>query len=343
MVVMVVLVAGCGGAVIPAGRSYVPSRLDGAPTSDVVSAEFAEVAPIIDGVVTDLEDVWSDATEVILTAKDETTEVPVSMKAAYDDHNVYLLFTWADDKAHIGGKMWEMRERDGQKSWKFGSQLGKEDMISIAFESTKIEGFETEGCNVLCHSGPNYMLAPNMGEFLDVWTWRAASTFFTAAATNHVVGPLGPSFDQDAEDFNTKSAIINMPGSLIQNMINVASPAYVMSRGLAPTQIGDFTLMEPVPEDINSLPLSKAPYFMKLPGKPDIVCMASYNDEDEENKFWTVEMRRPLTTDNPLQVQFAHNPAEDGYYLFHLSIFDNQMGEGHIYTEAPATLEFVGK
>lgn len=71
--------------------------------------------------------------------------------------------------------------------------------------------------------------------------------------------------------------------------------------------------------------------------------MASYNDEDEENKFWTVEMRRPLTTDNPLQVQFAHNPAEDGYYLFHLSIFDNQMGEGHIYTEAPATLEFVGK
>jgi len=44
MVVMVVLVAGCGGAVIPAGRSYVPSRLDGAPTSDVVSAEFAEVA-----------------------------------------------------------------------------------------------------------------------------------------------------------------------------------------------------------------------------------------------------------------------------------------------------------
>ncbi len=333
------LVIGCGGVKLPSPRSYVPSRLEEPATSDLLSAEYAELAPSIDGMVGDLEDAWLDALETELIATGEDEEVKITTKATYDDHNLYLLFTWEDDSEDLAGKMWEMKERRGELAWGFGSRLPNEDMLSIGFESTPIEGFEAEGCNKLCHSGPNYMAAMKMGELLDVWTWRAYETYLTSSACNHIVGPLGEGIDPDAQEFDTTSGLIYLPGTLYPNKKNVGSPLYVPAG--PPQQIGNKDIMMPVPDDLSTLPPeTKAPYYIQLPGKADIKCMASYNEDD---KIWTVEMKRSLVTENNMQVQFAHNPEEDAYYLFHLSVFDDSSGEDHVYTEMPTTLEFVGK
>lgn len=339
IVVVAGLVVGCGGVKLPAPRSYVPSRLDGPPTSDLLAADYATLAPQIDGIASELEDIWMDAVPTELVAANEDEEVVITAKAGYDDFNAYFLFTWKDEKMHLGGKMWEMRERDGDKSWKFGSKLPRQDMLSIGFEVTPIEGFDAEGCNKLCHSGPNYMAATKMGEIMDVWTWTAHETFITGTATNHIVGPLGAGIDDQADNFDTTSGLVYLPGSLFPNKKTVASPLFIPLA--TPLQVGSMELMKPVPENLNTLPTeTTAPYYIQLEGTPDIKCMASY---DEEAQMWTVEMSRALVTDDSRQVQFAHDPTEDAYYLFHLSVFDNQMGEGHIYTEKPATLEFAGK
>ncbi len=338
VIVVAGLVVGCGGVKLPPSRSYVPSRLEMPVTQEILSADFAEIAPVVDGFAGEFEDAWLDALPITLTAENEDDKYEIITKATYDDFNVYFLFSWKDEKMNLGGKMWEMRERDGEKSWKFGSRLPKEDMLSVGFEVTPIEGFEVEGCNKLCHSGPNYM-AGKIGELLDIWTWQAHETFITGSASNHVVGPLGAGIDDQADNFDTATGLIYLPGTLYPNKKSVASPLFIPVG--APQQIGNIDLMKPVPANLNTLPAeTTAPYYIQLPGNPDIKCMASYNEEDG---IWTVEMSRSLVTNSNLQVQFAHNPTEDAYYLFHLSVFDNQMGESHVYTEKPTTLEFAGK
>lgn len=333
------LVIGCGGIKLPSPRSYVPSRLDAPPTSEVLSAEYAEVSPCIDGMVGELEDAWLDALETVLTPTGEDDEFKVTAKATYDDHNIYFLFTWEDEREDLAGKMWELKERRGEIAWGFGSRFPNEDMLSIGFESTPIEGFQDEGCNKLCHSGPNYMAAMKMGELVDVWTWRAYETFLTGSASNHILVPLGEGIDHDSKEFDTTSGLIYLPGTLYPNKKNVGSPLYIPTG--PPQQIGNTDIMIPVPEDLSTLPPeTKAPYYLQLSGTADIKCMANYNEED---KTWTVEMKRSLVADNNMQVQFAHNPKEDAYYLFHLAIFDDNSGEDHVYTEQPTTLEFVGK
>jgi len=339
VLVVSALVVGCGGINLPSPRSYVPSRLDAPATTGLLSAEFAELAPSIDGKVGELEDAWLDAFDTKLTASGEDEEFEVTAKATYDEHNVYFLFTWKDESKDLAGKMWGMKERRGEMAWGFGSRLPNEDMLTIGFESTPIKGFEDEGCNALCHSGPNYMAAMNMGELLDIWTWRAHETYLTGSACNHIVGPLGAGIDPDSNDFDTTSGLIYLPGTLYPNKLNVGSPLFIPAG--PPQQIGNTEIMKPVPEDLSTLPPeTKAPYYIQLEGTPDVACMASY---DEDEKTWTIEMKRSLVTDNNMQVQFAHNPAEDAYYLFHLAVFDDSSGEDHIYTEKPTTLEFVGK
>ncbi len=334
-----ILLAGCGAPPSTPRYSYVPTRYESAPTAMLLTAEYTDVAPQIDGVTAETEDAWASAAPLQVKLGSAGAEYLVDLKSAYDDNNLYLTATWKDESPNISGRVWETREGGG---WKSGTMLPKQDMLSLGFEATPVKDFDKQGCQVICHDN-TYQATPNLGEFLDMWVWMAAETGQLGYANNYSIGAVAPSIDPKAEDFETRSAWHYMTGSLYPNKRNARSPRYIPKPTIPYSLLvfGDLSMMEDAPVDPTNLPAGvKAPYYMKNPGTTDIACVAKYN---EEAKTWTVEMKRSLVTSNPNQVQFAHNPADGGFYLFGLSLFDNQMGVSHVYTIEAITLEFSGK
>lgn len=329
-----VVLAGCGGSTPVVEKSYTPSMYD-TPTSSIINAEFTEIAPIIDGMADPAEEAWANA--VALNLEVGESKVKTAAKACYDSENVYLQFTWADEGSDFSGKPWEIK---GEK-WGSSVALTKQDMFSIGFVSNKITDFDKQGgCNAICHNSKS-MYTNKPGETLDIWTWMAAESSQLGVANNYVVGSPNPKLDPETMD--VKAGYEYMPGALIQNKRDTRSPMYVLQPGVPydNNTIGDLNFMTTAPVDPKTLgPDAKAPYYIKLPGQGCIKTRATY---DETAKLWTLEMKRPLSTGNPLQVQFSHDPAEDAYYMLGFSIFDNQSAAGHIYTADAITLQFVGK
>jgi hypothetical protein len=329
-----IVLAGCGGGSPVVEKSYTPSMYD-TPTSIIISADYTELAPIVDGVVDPLEEAWANAVATDVTVGESTD--PTKVRACYDSENIYLQFTWKDESPDFSGKPWEMK---GER-WGSSITLTKQDMFSVGFVSNKITDFDKQGgCNAICHNSKS-MYTNKPGESLDVWTWMSAESAQMGVANNYVVGSPNPKLDTETMD--VKAGYTYMPGALIQNKRDTRSPLYVLEPGIPYdlNTIGDLEFMTTAPADPKTLgPDAKAPYYIKLPGQGCIKAMATYNDTD---KVWTLEMKRSLRTGNPLQVQFSHDPAEDAYYMLGFSIFDNQSAAGHIYTADAITLQFVGK
>ena len=331
--------AGCGGSVPISVSSSVPAPYESAPTGTVVTAEYTELAPRIDGVASELDEAWTNAQSTIVKVSDSANTYEVTLKAAFDDENFFLLATWKDESMDIGGKPWEVREGGTFKS---GTSLPKQDMFALGFEASPIKEFTKQGCSVLCHDN-SYMATNDKGEFIDIWTWMSAESGQLGTANDYVVGPLANSVDPKGETFETTSAYSYFPGSLYINKRNARSPEF-MQRLTIPYSlmtIGDLSKMVEVPADTTGLPAGlMVPYYIKNPGTGDVACQAKY---DDQAKAWTVEFKRKLVTANPTQVQFAHKLEDGGFYLFGLSLFDNQKGVSHVYTTEPVSLEFSGK
>lgn len=334
MIIGILLVSGCGGAVNLSTKSSTASRYQTSATTFKLGAEYTEVAPSIDGAVSEITDeAWLNAALIDVKIDDANT---VQLKAAYDENNLYLLAEWADDEANYSGKPWETRAGSGFKS---GSNLPKQDMLAIGFESSPIKDFEKQGCAIVCHDNA-YMSTNAPGEFMDIWTWMAAESGLTGTANNYIVGNI-PS-KVDGKEFTT-AGYHYLNGSLIANKRNPLSPEWMQKPTIpyANMLFGDIAQMVTVPEDATKLPEGlNIPYYIKNPGTGDIVCSATYN---AETKKWTAEFKRALTTGNPTQIQFSHKLEEDAIYMFGLSLFNNQKGVSHVYLAEAIALEFTGK
>ncbi len=332
VVMSLLVLAGCGGGSAVVEKSVTPSMYE-APTATILSAEYSEIAPLIDGAIDPAEEAWANAAPVEIKVGETNTAMA---KACYDAENVYLQFTWADESMDMSGKPWEMK---GEK-WGSAITLTKQDMFSIGFVSGKIAEFDKQGCAVICHDS-KAMYTNKPGEALDTWTWMAAESAQLAIANNYVVSYPNPKLD--TATMEVKAGYHYMPGALIQNKRDTRSPLYVLQQGLLYDNhtIGEMEFMTPAPADPKTLgPDAKAPYYIKLAGQGAVEAKATYN---EEKKEWTLEMKRSLRTSNPLQVQFSHDQAEDANYMFGVSLFDNQNAAGHVYTADALTLQFVGK
>ena len=334
MMISILLVAGCGGAVNLSTKSNTPSRYASSPTTQKLGAEYTEVAPNIDGVVSEITDeAWTNAAPVEVKIDEQNI---VELKATYDDNNLYILASWTDDEANYGGKPWEVRAESGFKS---GTNLPKQDMLAFGFESTPIKDFEKQSCAVICHDNA-FMSTNEPGEFLDVWAWMAAETGLTGTANNYCVGNIPP--DIEGKEFTT-AGYHYINGSLMANKRNARSPEWMQKPTIPYAQmlLGDLTQMVTVPEDATKLPEGlKVPYYIRYPGVGDVACAAKYN---AEAKKWTVEFKRALVTQNPTQIQFGHKLEDDATYLFGISLFNNQKGVSHIYLAEAISLEFTGK
>lgn len=121
----------------------------------------------------------------------------LTLKAAYDNDNLYILAEWQDTVANFSsGNLYfngpsDPRKTDTTNGWTFQKNC---DHFSMAFEITPASGsagaFSSVGCAASCHgSGSSATMSPTSGS-LDIWNWNTAHS-----------APLGY-----AEDMNANSS-----------------------------------------------------------------------------------------------------------------------------------------
>jgi len=102
----------------------------------------------------------------------------VTLQAAYDGRNIYILAVWTDDdednaKQHwvFDGAVWNQTEASTVQ----GGEPGRfdEDRFSILWD-INAQDFATEGCQALCHN--DRMRSNNVDGRADFWHWKAART-----------------------------------------------------------------------------------------------------------------------------------------------------------------------
>lgn len=128
-----------------------------------------------------------------------------TMKAAYDDSNLYLLAEWTDSKvnAEDGSWLWNASTdplKTGVSSDGWTSQRSN-DGLGLAFEitpaSNNIGVFNNVGCQASCHNdgGGTYSMRPDNGK-VDIWNWNTAHTNPLGYAQDLVANAAG--FANDA-------------------------------------------------------------------------------------------------------------------------------------------------
>lgn len=276
----------------------------GTPNATTVVAKKG--TPTIDGKDGDAS--WGQASEVNLSLPVQKGGGPskATVKAAYDDDNIYFLVKWQDPTKteNIHKKMWTYNAAD--KTWK---QSGNEDRVYFLFNINATD-FNT-GCAVYCHVGnPEWdvsedkMGTNNPGETIDVWHWKAART-----------NPMGHADDKHWVDltqgkeityegakkvttrladsgsgFYSNNKEAGLPKSMHKNDPG-ANVAFLFS--------GDVVTFDPNANWKNG---DTIPGYVLKQGsgsRADVVTMATYSDGT-----WVVEFKRSLVTDNPDDVQF---------------------------------------
>jgi len=123
---------------------------------------------------------WKDArvttikTSVVEGSK-ATHPVDVATQALYSGTDIWFRFEWADATDNSATRIWTY---DGS-GWK---SSGNEDRLSLYWEITPIDGFQTKGCTVLCHNPAAdpiakwYMVSPGKDDRADNWHGKSVRT-----------------------------------------------------------------------------------------------------------------------------------------------------------------------
>ncbi|MBU2559860.1 hypothetical protein KKA03_03105, partial [archaeon] len=144
--------------------------------STILTAEKTAEDITIDGYANEMS--WAGANELVIAARDRITgTVDVTLKALYDENNIYIYATWPDPTENDIRDMWIY---DTQKGWQTLSETGKEAakdedrLLFIWNIEESVEGFNVAGCAITCHGDRHHTNAD--GERTDTWQWRASTT-----------------------------------------------------------------------------------------------------------------------------------------------------------------------
>jgi len=262
-----------------------------------------------------------DFTGAALVSSPIGAVAPVSLKAAYDAKNVYILAVWEDftGTESLSKDQWTF---DGT-SW---SQSGNEDRIAIMFNINASDW--TAGCGVYCHVGEaggsgGRHRTHFSGETLDMWHWKAhRSNPMGFADDKHVIfdtptGGLGTRKGDDGSsvDSSNKNGIgpkfvaENDPGANATFLYNLPAGS---KRAVPFSPTAGWLAGDTVPGHV----LSAA-----WDSRAEIAADGSYG-----SGVWTVILYRAQATNTPFQdVQLdLSNPAN--LYDFSVAIFDNAGG-----------------
>lgn len=278
---------------------------EGTPSANTIVAKKG--TPTING--KDDDSAWGQASEVNLSLPVQAGGGPTkaTIKAAYDDNNVYFLLKWQDPTGteSINKNMLTYNAADG--TW---TKSGNEDRVYFLFNINATD-FDT-GCAVYCHVGnPDWdnthdsrMGTNNPGETIDVWHWKA-----------HRTNPSGYAEDKHWVDLTNADEILYEGATVLKTRladagdgfdsgnIEAGLPKYMHKND--PGANADFLLeADAVAFDPNadwSDGDTVAGYVLKegTGSRADVIAVSTYSDGT-----WTVEFQRSLITNNPDDVQF---------------------------------------
>ncbi len=325
----------------------------GAKVVGTLEAVKAPSAPVIDGKV---DAAW-DKAKALKIKLDKTpykpsngfngiTNTTATIKAMYDDRNIYFLIQWDDPTESLNRFPW-VRQPDG--SWK---QLKNKD--STGHDNTYYEDkmamlwninykpFEKKGCAATCHmakDGKQMGIEDNSpgrkytkdGETVDMWHWKGVRT-----------NPVGQADDQYIDDSTGKGewgrhGDVKTGGGYKDNKTEDGKlPAYVMANPDENAPVIFMDQAKPFTPDYNAT--KRIPGMMVSPfqgPRADITAKGVWKDGK-----WTVELTRPLvTTGEKADIQDVQFNDMKKTYSFGISIFDNTQ-INHTYHEGVAHMVF---
>ncbi len=320
--------------------------------ADLFTAYESSTELTLDG-VTD-EEAWAAATALkVTTAGGDLSLTEITLKAIYTATNIYIYASWADSTFSI------TRGRYNVSGYLYDQNLaagGSEDRIAFMWEIGTVAGFNSSGCQVMCHSLDDHVEL-STGELADIWHIKAArggglisattsgitidtGTFELTAGTvslhgyaddNHIDDAgmqndagNGP-YKDNAEDGHAMW-IEAAPTSWIDAMILTeaeitAGETINITKGVA----GGWTNCTLAAETYEDLSANVPRHILRTP-------TLSHGDIEVAlrwvNGVYTLETKRALDTGNVDDIAF--DPTVDGTYLFSVALFDNQgQGEEH--------------
>ncbi|ABK16144.1 ethylbenzene dehydrogenase-related protein [Syntrophobacter fumaroxidans] len=321
-----VLVVALG--VILTGRCH----LEAAEPSWVVTAKYLQKAP------TGLDDpAWQQVRPVEVRLKGRGSfaeeEVTVTAMAAYTAESIYFLFKWKDPTESVVKQSWKF---DGQ-NWTH--MKGDEDRIALLFEISRINGFATKGCTVVCHSPPDVpskewkFATETPAEKGDLWHWKAARS----NPYHHADDGWLTLADNPSGSYRTtgRRADGGGGGDVNNETPDKTRPLYMQDPSRIPSAPG-FLLFEEavnIPDDAVFKAGDIIPY--RMPKKPDgsrsdVKAIGQYADGG-----WTVMLYRKLDTGREDDVAF--NPRKE--YSFAMAVFDDS-GDDHSKATRAMILRF---
>ncbi len=357
-VLSLAILTGCAGAKTTPTPTPTP-----APVADTktLTAVKASAAPTVDGKAS--EDYWGNAPVMKTTlsnagalqagtgGKYDNGSTEVSMKAAYDAENIYMLIQYKDATESKSRGPWVL---EGGKLVKKPYNTDYEDKFAINWnikDSTK--DFNDAGCTITCHAATDKDGKPVMkhwtnaeNELLDMWHWKYVRQ-------NSLFGPDKPglmhdqfmdSVKYDPADAKTASAGRHAdPGEkeYVDNVTDDKSAPklvfdgaalngnpYVIVDGLDKTKPFTADYIKTMKEgDFIPGPIAK-----QITGDPaDIKAKGKW-----ENGVWTIEVSRKLKTTSAKDVQFDDLAKT---YAFAVAGFDNSQ-IGHAYENLVHKLAF---
>jgi len=281
--------------------------------------------------------VWNGVSPVWLHVKGRDSfsdeAVKVSMKAAYTLDAIFFLFRWPDSTKSITKKAWRF---DGTK---WAHLDGDEDRLALIFEITRINGFASRGCAVICHSPPDVprkewkLATRDPAEKADLWHWKAARSDPYGYADDGWLTVAG----NPSGSYRTtgRRSDAGEGGDIYNETEDKSGPMYMQSRSRKPLN-PEFLLFEEVVVISAEAVFSAGERLTyRMPKKPtlsraDIKASAEY-----ANGEWTLMLSRKLETGWPDDVQF--NIRKE--YSFALALFDDS-GDDHSKATQAMTLRF---
>jgi len=297
--------------------------------SNTLKAAKVSVAPVIDG---NVDAAWLQTTPLVVQVKNGANlpggATNVSLRATYDDANLYMLVQWADATHSLKRSPWQ-KQADG--TWKKLSDpndkggdnnLVYEDKFAFLWNiNDSIKGFNQVGCLVTCHPGETKPFGnkytASEGELADMWHFKSVRT-----------GPVGQVDDQyvDSTRYDPVTAKeagrhgdAKTGGGYVDNQTaDKKLPAFALpdNKPAPPYWILD---SEKVAfDDSKYQPGDEVPGIIIAPftgDRGDISAGSKWEDG-----MWTLELTRKLNTGSKTDVQFADLAKS---YFFGVADFDN--------------------
>lgn len=264
--------------------------------------------PTIDG--KDGDAAWGEASEVSLSLPVQKGGGPskATVKAAYDENNIYLLVKWQDPTGTENISKSRLSYSAGDSSWKKSKE--NEDRVFFLFNINATD-FDA-GCAVYCHVGnpawdrthDSRMGTNHPGESIDVWHWKATRT-----------NPMGHADDKHWVDLTSANEIVYEGENVLKTRLADSGSGF--DSGNSKDGLPKYMHKNDPGASVDFLFEADAVAFNPkanwsdgdtIPGyiakagtgsEADVIAKSSYS-----GGTWLVEFQRSLITNNPDDVQF---------------------------------------